>query len=106
MQDRVPRGLALVIHEIRMYTEKNSDFSVMWRPQQPPPFSRYLEERLELRLIVGASLQQRGSFNLTRAEVDVRLHVGQLGNQDISHFLHWHVLTAALLSNRQRPKKM
>lgn len=59
----------------------------------------YLEEVLEVRLVVDARLEQRGSVDLARAEADVGLHVGQLRGQDISDHLHRHVLPAHLLTN-------
>lgn len=63
----------------------------------------HLEEVFKVRLIVDASLKQRGSVDLTGAEADVGLHVGELRCKDISYHLHWHVLSCHLLTNMQRP---
>ena len=63
------------------------------------PSPSYLEEVLKVRLVVDASLEQSGSVDLTGAEADVGLHVGQLRRQNISDHLHWHVLPARLLAN-------
>lgn len=38
--------------------------------------SSYLEKLLEVRLVVGASLEQRGSIDLAGAKNNVGLHVG------------------------------
>ncbi len=68
-----------------------------------PSSPSYLEEVLEIRIVVDASLEQRGSVDLAGAEADVGLHVGQLCGQDISDHLHRHVVPAHLLTNTQRP---
>lgn len=77
-----------------------------------PPFCEYLpldlhsflttshlKEVFKVRLIVDASLKQRGAVDLTGAELDVGLHVGKLRCKDIAYHLHWCVLPCRLLTN-------
>lgn len=68
-----------------------------------PSSPSYLEEALEVWLVVRASLQQRGAVELARAEPDVRLHVAQLGRQDVSDLLHRRVLASVLLTKSESP---
>lgn len=74
-------------------------FSSSLTPSSPS----YLEEALEVRLVVRASLQQRGAVELARAEADVRLHVGQLSHQDVSDLLRRRVLSTVLLPKTESP---
>lgn len=67
------------------------------------PLTPHLKEVLKVRLIVDASLKQRGSVDLRGAEADVGLHVGKLRCQDIAYHLHGRVLSCRLLTSAQRP---
>lgn len=63
----------------------------------------YLEEVFELWLVVGFALQQGGGVELTRAEADVGLHVGELCSQQVPDQLNRHVLSSGLFTHTQRP---
>lgn len=63
----------------------------------------YLEKVFKVGLVVDAGLEQHGSVDLVGAEADVRLHVGQLGSQDVTDHLHRHVVPAHLFTSVQRP---
>lgn len=65
----------------------------------------HLKEVFKVRLIVDASLKQRGSVDLTGAEADVGLHVGKLRCKDISYHLHWCVLSCRVLTNTKCPAR-
>lgn len=63
----------------------------------------HLEKVFKVGLVVDAGLQQHGSVDLRGAEVDVGLHVRELGSQDVPNHLHRHVVPAHLFSSMQRP---
>lgn len=71
-----------------------------------PLSAAYLEKVFKVGLVVDAGLEQHGSVDLVGAEADVRLHVGQLGSQDVSDHLHRHVIPAHLFTSVQRPAHM
>lgn len=64
----------------------------------------YFEEVFDLRVVVSLLLNQRGAVQLTRAEPDVRLHVGQLVGQDVTDHLHWHPVARHLLPHPESPE--
>lgn len=72
-------------------------------PSLPLSSPAYLQKELEVRLVVRAVLEQSGTVDLTGAEPDVRLHVGQFCCQDVSDLLDGHVLTCSLLTGTQCP---
>lgn len=55
---------------------------------------------------MGFVLQQGGGVELTGAEADVGLHVGQLRGQQVPDQLHRHVLAPRLLTHTQSPGMM
>ena len=61
--------------------------------------SSNLEEVFKVGMVVGFALQQGSGVELTGAETDVRLHVGQLQGQQVSNQLDWHVLTSSLFTH-------
>lgn len=54
---------------------------------------------------MGFVLQQGGGVELTGAEANVGLHVGELRGQQVPDQLHRHVLTSHLLTHTQSPGK-
>lgn len=68
-------------------------------PQPRPP---YFDELLEVWSLIRLLLDEGGPIELAAAEADVRLHVGQLGAQDVTDHLHRHLLSGHLLADSQR----
>lgn len=57
------------------------------------PVSGYLDKVLEVGHLVGLLLDEGSTVELTAAEADVGLHVGQLCCQYVTNHLHRHALT-------------
>lgn len=81
------------IHRPASATERQG-LSSAWVP--------YLDKLLEVRGLVRLLLDQGSPIELTAAEADVRLHVGQLRGQDVADHLHGHLLPRHLLADPQR----
>lgn len=64
-------------------------------------WSPYFDKVLEVRGLVRLLLDQGSPVELAAAEADVRLHMWQLGRQNVPDHLHRHLLPRHLLANSQ-----